>query len=297
MKKYDFSFMDIVENAKDVIVVTRAEPIDEPGPEIVYVNKAFTELTGYSIEEVLGKTPRMLQSAGTDKESRAKIRKALLEKKPVRTTIKNYSKSGEEYWLDLSILPLADDHGNITHFVAIERNVTEQKALEKSLSELSRIDALTGVFNRRAFNEILENEYSRFRRIADKYSLLMLDIDHFKKVNDSYGHIAGDEALVELAKICGSNIRLHDTLSRLGGEEFCILLPHTNKDNAALIAEKLRKCIADTPIVTERDTIRLTVSIGVSEVDDSDKDCLDTLKRADAKLYEAKNSGRNNVQV
>ncbi len=296
MNKFDFNFMDIVENAQDVIIVTKAFPIDPPGPEIVYVNKAFTELTGYSFDEVVGKNPRILQARDTDESSRRDIREALIAKRPIRTTLKNYSKTGEAYWLDLSILPLSDEQGNITHFVAIERDVTQQKKLEKTLNELTRTDALTDIFNRRAFDEILEAEYSRFKRTGDNYALLMLDIDHFKSVNDNYGHSAGDEVLKEFARACRSNIRNHDTVSRLGGEEFCILLPDTSAQAAAKIADKLRQWVMDNPIDTDGHSISLTVSVGVSEVEPSDGDSLDALKRADVKLYKAKENGRNRVE-
>lgn len=297
MQKYDFNFMDIVENAQDVIIVTKALPIDPPGPEIVYVNKAFTELTGYSFAEVVGKNPRILQSRDTDRQSRQEIRQALIDKKPIRTTLKNYSKSGKAYWLDLSILPLTDDQGDITHYVAIERDVTQQKMLEKSLNELTRTDALTDIFNRRAFDEILEAEFSRFKRTGDSYSLLMLDIDHFKAVNDNYGHSAGDQVLKEFARACQSNTRNHDTVSRLGGEEFCILLPDSDANTAAKIAEKLRQWVMYNPIVSDGHAIALTVSIGVSEIEQSDMDSLDALKRADVKLYKAKQNGRNRVEI
>ena len=192
MQEYDFDFKDIVEYAKDIIIVTKADLIEEPGPEIIYVNKAFTELTGYTPEDVIGKNPRILQSAGTDPDTRQRIRDGLENKVPVRVTIKNYSKTGEAYWLDLSILPLKNSDGEVTHFVAIERDVSHQKRVEEKLKVLTRTDPLTGLLNRRAFDELSASELSRFKRTNESYSLLMLDIDHFKLINDQYGHVAGD---------------------------------------------------------------------------------------------------------
>ena len=127
MKTFDFDFQQIVDAANDVIIVTKSDPIDPPGPEIVYVNKAFTDLTGYAPDEVMGKTPRLLQSSGTDVDTKRAIKQALQKQQPVRVTIRNYAKSGREYWLDVSILPLRDESGEVTHFAAIERDVTEQK--------------------------------------------------------------------------------------------------------------------------------------------------------------------------
>ncbi len=295
MKEFDFNFKDIVEFARDVILVTKSHPIDEPGPEIVYANKAFTELTGYSQKEVLGKNPRILQSDGTDEETRAIIRHGLEQKIPVRVTIRNYSKTGDEYWLDLSILPLKNSEGVATHFVSIQRDITEQKKVEKKLEILSRTDSLTGLLNRRSFDEIAENELSRFKRSGEVYSLLMLDIDHFKEINDEYGHATGDIAIQAIAQSCASNLRLYDKMARIGGDELCILLPCTDKNTAFTIAEKLRKIVSSISITTENEDISPTVSIGVAEIENTDLDYAAPLKRADENLYKAKGSGRNRV--
>ena len=107
----EFDFSEIVQNAKDVVIVTKADPIDEPGPEIIYVNQAFSEMTGYSAEEVIGKSPRILQSKDTEIKEKLAIRRALEKKEAVRVTLRNYTKLGKEYWIDLSILPLRDNNG------------------------------------------------------------------------------------------------------------------------------------------------------------------------------------------
>lgn len=297
MKEYDFNFRDIVELAEDVVLVTKADPIDAPGPEIVYANRAFTELSGYSQTEIVGKNPRILQSTGTDEETKRIIRQGLEQKIPVRVTIKNYSKAGKEYWLDLSILPLPNPQGIVTHFVAIERDVTEHTNLQHQLEIQSRTDPLTGLLNRRVLDEITEQEFSRFKRNHEVFSLLMLDIDHFKLINDKYGHPTGDLVLQSTSKLFESHLRAHDKVARIGGEEFCVFLSGTNKQLAFEVAEKLRATIANTSIPSGNGDISITVSIGVSEVEISDFDHTDILKRADENLYRAKKSGRNRAHM
>ena len=129
----DFSLEDVVKLTNDIVIVTEAYPLDAPGPKIVYVNKAFTDVTGFAPKEVIGKTPRILQGPDSDPETRAEIRAALKKKEPVRTVIVNYSKSGRKYWLDINIIPLKDSNGEVTHFAAIERDLTEIKKAEEEI--------------------------------------------------------------------------------------------------------------------------------------------------------------------
>jgi diguanylate cyclase (GGDEF)-like protein/PAS domain S-box-containing protein len=295
MSDLDFDFSTIVQHAKDIVIVTKAHPINDPGPEIVYVNEAFIEKTGYTAEEVIGKTPRILQREGTDREDLNKIRKALEEKESVRVNLRNFSKKGNEYWVDLSILPLPDKSGNITHFAAIQRDITGYKKLEQDLQILCRTDPLTTAANRRAFNEIISQEFSRFKRSQKEYALVMIDLDHFKSINDQHGHGAGDRVLIEVTERCKDNLRVHDIIARLGGEEFCILLPYTNLEQAQKVAERLRQKIELMPIISDGNRIKVTVSVGISLVLEGDNDGHDAIERADKKLLEAKSMGRNRV--
>ena len=291
----EFDFSTIVNNAKDAVIVTKAEPIDDPGPEIIYVNKAFTEMTGYSSEEVIGKSPRILQSKDTEQKEKSAIRRALEKKEAIRVTLRNYTKTGREYWIDLSILPLHDKDGKLTHFASIQRDITKQKNLERELQILCRTDPLTTAANRRAFEEMLSQEFSRFKRSRKEYALIMIDIDHFKSVNDEYGHSVGDKVLIEVTEKCKDSLRYHDIVARLGGEEFCILLPYTNAMQAKQIAERLRGKIESMQIISEGNRINVTVSVGLSLVCLDDSDGHDAMQRADQKLFEAKDLGRNKV--
>ena len=293
MKNFDFSA--IVQNAKDVVIVTEASPIDAPGPKIIYVNDAFTETTGYSAEEVIGKTPRIFQKKGTDKEELSKIREALEKKEPVRVTLRNFSKTGKEYWVDISILPLRNTEGKVTHFASIQRDITEYKKLEQDLQILCRTDPLTTAANRRAFNEILSQEFSRFKRSQKEYALIMIDLDHFKSINDQHGHSVGDQVLIEVTERCKDNIRVHDILARLGGEEFCILLPYTETKQAQKVAERLREKIEIKPIIVDGLRVKVTISVGISLVSTGDEDGHQAMERADQKLFQAKESGRNQI--
>jgi diguanylate cyclase (GGDEF)-like protein len=219
----------------------------------------------------------------------------LEKQEPVRVTLRNFSKKGNEYWVDLSILPLPDKNGKISHFAAIQRDITDYKKLEQDLQILCRTDPLTTAANRRAFNEIISQEFSRFKRSQKEYALVMIDLDHFKSINDQHGHGAGDRVLIEVTERCKDNLRVHDIIARLGGEEFCILLPYTNLEQAHKVAERLRQKIEVMPIISDGNRIKVTVSVGISLVSEGDSDGHDAIERADKKLLEAKSMGRNRV--
>ena len=157
------------------------------------------------------------------------------------------------------------------------------------------IDGLTQVHVKRYLLEALDKELMRARRHMRDLSFLMLDIDHFKKINDVHGHLAGDYVLKEVARIIQQRIRRDEVLARYGGEEFAIILPETTLEGAHALAEGLREKIEESRFVFQSETIRVTISIGGAMLQDSDRTSLDLIKRADEKLYEAKRAGRNRV--
>ena len=181
-----------------------------------------------------------------------------------------------------------------------QRNLEKkQHQLEQAYREieaLSKTDALTGIGNRRYFIESAEKELYRCSRYGMEACLLYMDIDHFKRINDSHGHNAGDEVLRHFAAVCRAQLRESDIFGRLGGEEFCVLLPHTPLGEAMSTAERIRMKVAGSPATWEDQTIAMTVSIGVALYQD-DKEFSEFLKRADGALYAAKNSGRNRVEA
>jgi diguanylate cyclase (GGDEF)-like protein len=173
----------------------------------------------------------------------------------------------------------------------------ENARLFGEVQRLATKDSLTGIHNRRHFFELAGQEFKRSLRYRIALSAIMLDIDHFKKVNDNYGHIIGDLVLTKVAACCLENIRDVDILSRYGGEEFAIILPETNLQAASEAAERLRQNIAKLPILTSQAPIKVTVSLGVATVDAKTPDILSLLSRADDALYMAKSQGRNRVCV
>lgn len=167
----------------------------------------------------------------------------------------------------------------------------------RELERLASIDPLTGVCNRRCFMESGQREFSRARRYGQQLCLMQMDLDHFKQVNDTYGHAAGDEVLRVFAANCRQGLREHDLLGRLGGEEFAVVLPATDLDGACQVAERFREIVAEIKLFVDEKLIRFTVSIGVAQSTPEDRDVEALLRRADEALYLAKNGGRNRVVV
>jgi diguanylate cyclase (GGDEF)-like protein len=167
-----------------------------------------------------------------------------------------------------------------------------ENAYHEEIYRLTTVDGLTQVFNRRYFLEQLDREVSRSKRYRRELSLILFDIDHFKQINDNFGHLAGDYVLKQLATVVKGKIRREDILARYGGEEFAIVLPEIDTPNAFAFAEKIRKLVEKAPFKFEDTKISVTVSVGVATCADSD-DAAALIKRTDEKLYEAKGAGRN----
>ncbi len=291
-------FEEIVTLADDIIVVTESTPLDPPGPRIVYVNNAFTDLTGYIPDEVIGRTPRILQGKDTDPQTKHRIKSALQSFEYVHERILNYSKAGKSYWLDIKIVPLANEYGEVTHYAAIERDVTKQVEKEQKLEQLVVKDPLTNIYNRKGFYEFSHKAISNAVRHNKKLSLAMIDIDHFKRVNDTYGHDAGDAALVFLAGKLKEAFRETDICARLGGEEFSVLLYDMGIDDAfekmECVRDRIEKSIITGPDNTQ---VRITISAGIVEMDPENRNINLIIREADKQLYKAKSNGRNRVEV
>ena len=293
---FEHIFRSLVENTNDVIMVLDATPLEQGGPLIVYVNPAFERLMGYSAEEVVGLNPKILQGADTDDKTRYKLRQAMRSGKSIRTQILNYDKFGNELWLDINMVPLFDEDGELAYYAAIERDLTEYKRLQSHLEDMANTDSLTGLSNRQSFMHRAEKEFTRARRYSRPLSAVMIDVDHFKTINDRYGHAVGDIVLREVSAICQCSLRGSDLLGRIGGEEFVLLLPDTPQDNAIFVAERMREHLAKTPIDVDGVVITITASFGVASLIEADINFNSMLERADEAMYHAKHDGRNKVK-
>ncbi|MFT5082538.1 MAG: diguanylate cyclase [Lentisphaeria bacterium] len=229
------------------------------------------------------------------------------EQRPYLFRFKNYrpiTSIAEFMYQNSTIIPLKDASGKVDHICLIVYDVTEvavnrlqiQEANEK-LRIMSRTDGLTGLLNRKTWETELDNEYKRFSRHAHTTSMLLFDIDHFKRVNDNYGHPAGDEVIRQTARVTKESIRDIDVAGRYGGEEFAVILVDTDAKGALLAAERIRTNMEKNIVHYENIDIHFTISIGVSELSGKMKDKTNWIDCADKGLYEAKNNGRNNSVI
>lgn len=280
--------------------VSHGVVITDTEARIEWVNPAFEALTGYTREEAIGFRPTELVKSGLqDEEFYRDLWQTILNGGTWRGELVNRRKNGELYYEEFSIAPVKDENGVITHFVGIKLDISERKRLEAELWEMATTDALTGLFNRRHFMARLAEELARLQRLEHHHvSVLMLDIDHFKCVNDTYGHAVGDEMLKHVAALIHHELRRIDTIGRLGGEEFSVFLSGTDLASAVIFADRLRQKIADVPLrIDEGKTVSVTVSIGIAAMEATDTQADAVLIRADHALYRAKASGRNRVKV
>lgn len=202
-------------------------------------------------------------------------------------------KTGAKFWLDLSTR-IIDLDGELALYTTF-KDTTENKNKEEELFNQASTDPLTGLFNRRQFELLAKAQVSLGQRHRTPYCVIMLDIDHFKMVNDTYGHDAGDEVLKHLALVLKSSLRDSDILARYGGEEFVIFLPHTTPENAYPVAQRIRLSVERAQIVTQTETLQVTVSVGISSTPFGE--LYAQVKEADTALYESKTQGRNRVTI
>lgn len=259
------------------------------------VNPGFTELTGFQAEDVVGKNPRILRSGYHSREFYDELWETILSGESWTGRIYNVKKDGSKYWEKCTISPIFSKDGTITHFMGIKDDITTEKEAEDSLKAKSDTDYLTGIANRRSLMEKSTAAFIRAREEKRNLSILMMDIDHFKSINDSYGHGSGDQVLKAFAELIKDTVRESDILGRYGGEEFMVALPNTGGKDAVAIAERIRKNMKHKNFDFEEEIVHISVSIGVASIDEDTRTLAELIERADKALYEAKSKGRNQV--
>jgi len=266
------------------------------------VNRAFSRITGYTAEEVIGKRPGILRSGRHDKEFYREMWHQINIDGFWQGEIWNKKKNGDIYPEWLTISGIRDESGNITHYIGSFTDIAERKEAEQRIHQLAFYDPLTDLANRRLFIDRLEHARLTSERSQQAGALLMLDLDHFKTLNDTQGHHAGDELLIEVSRRLVQHVRDVDTVARLGGDEFVVLLEALNDSHAGTskiandVATKIQEVIRQPYKLSNIQNYRITPSIGVTVFNGRNTSVEDLLKQADMALYEAKSAGRNTIQ-
>ncbi len=290
-------FSKIVELAADAILA-----IDK-NMKLIYLNKEAEKTFGYSHDEIIGQHLNTLISPEFHADHDKHIRKFLEEDAISRlmndrqnVEVKGLRKDGSQFFAEISIIKIQQDGETLV--AGIIRDISNSKELEKKLRDFAEHDALTGIMNRRMIENALKKDIERASRYNTPLSLLMMDIDHFKKVNDTFGHDIGDLVLKHLTSISKSNLREVDSFGRWGGEEFVVLLPEIDLKDVRVVAEKLRASIEKNPlIINDNEKVSYTISIGGVVFSKSIESWETFFKLADNALYQAKEQGRNQVCI
>lgn len=286
---------------------------------IIWVNPAVCRMTGYEAAELVGQHTRLLKSGGHPPAFYADIWATITRGETWSGTIVNKRKDGSFYYEEQTIAPVVDEGGSVTHFVAIKQDVTRQHELQEaltaanaalaaSLKEIAGLnerlrdealrDPLTGLHNRRFFDETADGHLARTLRNRQPFSIAVLDLDYFKNVNDEHGHGAGDAVLQSFAAMLRRCTRASDLVCRLGGEEFLVGMPGANAESARHRAEAWRSEFETALMKTAGgNVLACTVSVGVAEHRPNEETLEQTIARADEALYAAKQAGRNRVAV
>lgn len=286
-------FKRAVDASSNGIVIT---DITQPDMPICYVNRGFENITGYNKVEVMGNNCRFLQGKERDELACEQIRFAIKEKRELRVVLRNFRKDGSALWNSLFLSPVPDESGIITHYIGIQTDITEQKKYEQELAYTTSHDLLTGLPNRRLLLDRLSQSISISSRHKERVAILLFDLDHFHLVNDNLGHSVGDEVIRQLSARIRNKVRVGDTLARVGGDEFVLMIPDVkNVDQINLIKTKLLEMIS-TPFEVDGHIAQVTASIGISLADDLLKEPGVLIRQADLAMHEAKQFGRNNAQ-
>jgi len=261
---------------------------------ILLVNRAFIQTTGFSEEEAIGKTPELLKSGRHDHEFYQAMWRSLEETGHWEGEVWNRRKSGDIYpeWLHINVI--RDESGKVRYYAGVFSDITQHQELRAKLLHLAYYDVLTDLPNRQLFTDRLEQAIVQSRRTGKEFSLLFIDLDRSKDINDTLGHRFGDQMLIAVAKRVQNAVRESDTVARLGGDEFTVLLPDTSQPED--IAEKILAALSER-LVLDGKKLFVTASIGICRYPDDGEDSDTLLMNADAAMYQAKESNRGSSRL
>jgi diguanylate cyclase (GGDEF)-like protein/PAS domain S-box-containing protein len=278
--------------ASNGIVITRCEGRDNV---IEYVNPGFERITGYSSAEAIGRDGRFMCSPGMDAAERTQLREAVAARAPAHVVLRNLRKNGELFWNELSITPVQDEHGIVTHYIGVINDVTVAKQRTAHLEHEVNHDALTGLANRNLLWDRLEQALHLAQRQKNLVATVLIDLNNFKTINDTFGHEAGDVVLKVVARRLQASVRDSDTVARMSGDEFVLVLVNQPTLRFTLgMVERLRQSFA-IPVSFGGQEIPVGASVGVSLFPHDGSSAAELVRAADVAMYHGKGSGRNDV--
>jgi diguanylate cyclase (GGDEF)-like protein/PAS domain S-box-containing protein len=268
--------------------------ITDTAGKIEYVNPKFTSMTGYTLEEAFGENPRILKSGEASPEVYKELWETITAGSEWRGEFQNRNKNGELFWVGVSISPVKDMAGKTTHFISFLEDITSRKEADEAIRRMAYFDSLTSLPNRHFFHELLQKSLAQAQRHKHLLGVLFLDLDRFKYINDTHGHLVGDQLLQAVAqRLRESCQREGDTVARCGGDEFMVLLPELNEvQDTARVAQKIIDAFANDFFLPEH-RLSISTSIGISIFPHDGGDAETLTKKADMAMYRAKEEGRN----
>ncbi|WP_426400970.1 sensor domain-containing diguanylate cyclase (plasmid) [Ralstonia sp. R-29] len=260
---------------------------------IIFANTAFANSTGYTVDEIQGSTPAMFKSGKHDEAFYAAMRRSLASGRDFRATFINRRRDGSLYHAEQSISPIFDEKGRISHYVSVSKDITKRVEREQALLRAATKDKLTGLHNRHHGEQLLAERYITARTLEHPLALVMCDIDHFKRINDQFGHPTGDRILVEVADMLRQAVRSRDAVIRWGGEEFMIVLDDCSQTDTVDLAKRI---LDRVNAYEDGEVSALTLSLGLATLA-PDEGIDELIARADSALYDAKRTGRNRLSI
>lgn len=274
-----------------------AVTITDPDANIQYVSPRFSQITGYSYADVIGRNLRILQAGRMEKHTYLEMWNALTSGQVWQGELPSKGKQGRSYWEDIHITPVKTPDGVVSNYVVVSTDITERKIAEEKMHHLANYDQLTDLPNRSLVDDRLRQALAAAKRDKAYMALMFLDLDKFKPINDTFGHDVGDQLLKEAAGRMQGCVRESDTLGRIGGDEFVVLLPTIDSDqHAVLVAEKIRHAL-NQPFILAGQHLHISSSIGLAIYPEHGDDGKTLVKNADTAMYYAKEGGRNNVRL
>jgi len=289
---------NLLNTVNEAMLVTLCEPLDSPGPIIIFANSRLAHYNGYCPDEILGRSPRIFQGPKTDLQQLRRFRAGLEQwQHDLSMEIVNYNKQGVPHWSEISAAPMVNAHGRYDCWVAVQRNITDRKMLELKLVDQASSDPLTGSLNRRGLQAMLDR---LVRSATEKIGVIYADVDHLKRFNDCYGHSEGDLLLLEIIRRIRSVLRENDVLARVGGDEFVVVLPDLQGiGDARRLGERLQQIMGE-PWMHRNTPVSLSISMGIAMMESPfpcASDPLELLCTADQAMYQAKAAGRQAIHI